>query len=1066
MYFMKVRFAALMLLASIPAGCSGDLSPSDESSSGASTTLATAASARGQEVHGTVVAGIQSTANAQVAFLSIPDVEVWIEEINTGQQSVPVTTDLAGRYIIPRQIKGDYRLCWRKSGWIAECQRKPFHLERNTHFPGLVRIQPERQFGGSDTGVVRGTALLEDESSCWYESEFFGREDTAAVELLSASGQVIQAIRANDHGDFVITRVPYGFFQIRTTCGTEVLRRGFLSSNVDMNGGTPVPLTLPNRRPAVQTAVAYRGGAGVRHAAAGDVVDVVAEATDPDGDALTFAWKLQNGSGTLTASTSSAVQWQLPTQPGRHDLYVLASDDHGGFHQHKISLQVESRQVVFSGKVAGNDGAKLEGAIVTVNGTSATAGAGGAFSLTLDRGDSYVLHIEARGYAELGRRVDLAMAGQTWVLTRASRQVIDPTVATVIEDKRKEWLRPRDKDIRRRPARVHLPGGILVDPQGQPANPANGPFHAYIATIDPTTEAMPGDYGAVDLQGQDRFLISFGAVFIEVRDASGTKYDLAPGTAADLDSPVQDPLLQDGNIPAEIDMWTFDPVSGDWRQDQGIGRFQGDRYRAELTTFSTHNADLQKVDPACVRVVVDPGVLALGDLRARIDVATGPGATRRYEFVIDDQNNVLHNLPQSTPFTLELFQGVPPGDVLIFAAPGNTGGAWGGVGIPPYPYDACNADMVVNFPSLPPAFLQYSKGTGDATRAAGYYAGIDPANLRTTLGSWWQVNGFDPTTGAGGTRTSFGNDNDLGFGRDMHCRASGADVACYVTNYGQPDQNPGNADLAQTAILADAVATVAMEYSAVEGFPAGDRIVKFYVFQGGQPTGPRVDSADLDKAGPKFVPNLCLICHGGNYNPANAASPNFNDINMGASFREFDTHSFTYPAANPQAAQEPSFFTQNQLVLQTNPAPAIVELIARFYAGGATVDPNAVPTGWQPASTGGSAAPQGFYLDVVGKSCRTCHVAQPEYNPLAPSGSAYPDWNSYAMFRDNRQLAYLLVCNAKQMPNALVTFKNFWLSLAPHRPQVFEDFVDAVSGWTPSLELDTSFGAPMGPCVP
>ncbi|ACY15577.1 carboxypeptidase-like regulatory domain-containing protein [Haliangium ochraceum] len=1062
----SIRYLALALLVSVPAGCS---TPRDSGDDGDSDGVeladkrGTEASKRGQEVHGTIIADLPAIDGSQNGpLVPVPDVRVWVKNVSSGVQSDPVESDLAGRYIIPRQYEGDYLLCWDKDGWEAACTREPFRLSKTTYFPGLTKIAPERDDGSSDTGVIRGRVQLADETSCWYESEFFAREETARVELLNIFGQVVQDIRANDHGDFVLTHVPYSYFQVRSTCGEEVRRAGLSYSGVDMSGATPIAAQeLPNRRPSVHTAVAYADGEGVRHVRAGEIVEVVAEASDPDGDDLRFEWKVQEGSGELSSSSSDAVGWRLPEAPGLHSLYVVASDDRGGVHQHKITLEVESREVLFSGKVLGSDGAELAGAVVTVNGRTAEAGQGGAFALSLERSDSYTLHIEAEGYAELGKRVDLALSGNRWVLTRAHRQTIDPTIENVIIDKRKDWLNPRDdKEYRRRPARVTLPADALVDAEGRRADPANGPYSAYIATIDPTGEMMAGDFGARNLDGESPYLVSFGALFIEVRDAAGRTYNLAEGERALLESPIQDPLLQE-DVPSEIDMWTFDPDSGDWLQDEINARRDGDVYVTELASFSTHNADLQKTDPACVRVVASPALLALGDLVARIDVATGPSSTRRYAVNIDDQNNVLYNLPDNAPFTLELFQGVAPNDVLIHAEPGNTGSPWSATaGAPPYPYSACDATVTLDVPALPPAFLQYSKGTGSAAQAAGYYAAIDPLDERTTLGDWWAINGFDPSTGAGGVRASFGNDNDLGFGRDMHCLSSGADVACFVTNYGQPDQDPGNADQALLADTTQAVATVTMEYSAVPGYSSSDRIVKFYVYQGGGPSGVRLDSADLDKTGPKFVPNLCLVCHGGNYNPVDPANPSFSEINAGASFREFDTHSFTYPGASPQADQEDEFYDLNQLVLLSNPAPAIVELVGQFYANGQTVDANAVPADWQAAQTSGSNLPAGLYLDVVGKSCRTCHVAQPDYNPLALNNSAYPDWNSYSMFRDVRQFSHFLVCDAKIMPNALVTFKNFWLSLGPHRPERFADFVDPASGWPSSLSND------IGPCAP
>ena len=207
--------------------------------------------------------------------------------------------------------------------------------------------------------------------------------------------------------------------------------------------------------------------------------------------------------------------------------------------------------------------------------------------------------------------------------------------------------------------------------------------------------------------------------------------------------------------------------------------------------------------------------------------------------------------------------------------------------------------------------------------------GTDPSGLckRTTLGGWWQKNGFDPTTGLGPDVTSawYLNSNDLGFGREMHCRVTGwrtaiadrpawaplvpevflaslrpdlvassaisdwkfalpkfpATVACYVVNYttdfcfNYPTNDPQNADLAwqgQQSILSDptidpvnAYGTVAMEFAPVEGFGDLGPITKFFVYDGRIASGKRLGAANLDGCGAKSVPEVCMSCHGGKW---------------------------------------------------------------------------------------------------------------------------------------------------------------------------------------------------------
>lgn len=207
--------------------------------------------------------------------------------------------------------------------------------------------------------------------------------------------------------------------------------------------------------------------------------------------------------------------------------------------------------------------------------------------------------------------------------------------------------------------------------------------------------------------------------------------------------------------------------------------------------------------------------------------------------------------------------------------------------------------------------------------------GTDPLGKckRTTLGGWWTKNGFDPVTGLGADVVSawYLNSNDLGFGREMHCRVTGwssiiadrptdapksserlvsalrsdlaqspvvaqwaklfglypSTVACYVTNYttdhcfNYPTNDPANADLAyqgQQTFVANptvnppnAYGTVAMEFGPVEGFGEVGAITKFFVYNGRTASGKRLNSANLDGCGPKSVPELCMTCHGGSW---------------------------------------------------------------------------------------------------------------------------------------------------------------------------------------------------------
>lgn len=611
-------------------------------------------------------------------------------------------------------------------------------------------------------------------------------------------------------------------------------------------------------------------------------------------------------------------------------------------------------------------------------------------------------------------------------------------------------------------AQVTIPAGALVDAGGQAAT---GPVRVALATLDPSRRALPGDYQAIDRRGERTEMLSFGAVSVDLRDAAGNRLDLKPGASAEVRVPV--PQRQRAAAAQSIPMWSYDEASGFWVEEGQAALQQtaaGPMYVGRTRHFSTLNMDVAGNDPAaatCVRVEVDASLSAWSNLVLRAYVSYNGNALQVKETPLDSaQYHAIYRIPFGTAFppnTLRLeLRGTFGGQPALLldniidtdARPKMTGtNLW-----PPYPYTECGvpirlaADPIAMPPygdldaTGRPAFLTGPYGQylpADAEQVAtDYYNAIDPATppAKDQLGKWWTANGFG-ADGSGGRRAAYLNHGDLGLGRDMHClktAASGAatsdSLACYVTNYGLPDQNLGNADAAATRDPAKRAATVTMEYNGTEPDPA--KRVQFYVFGGGDASSGRIKFADLDGFGPKPVPHLCLVCHGGDFDNAGAAPSN---KAIHARFREFDLPSFRYsggrswdhaPAPNTLLPAElASLAALNQMVRDIAPTPSpIRSLIDNWYPSGsfgavAPVKP-AVPAGWS-----GSAANVAGYHDVYGKSCRTCHLARDEnagFPPLTFSALSNFTGTSYT------------VCGVppppkeRVMPNAAVTYKNFW----------------------------------------
>lgn len=298
-------------------------------------------------------------------------------------------------------------------------------------------------------------------------------------------------------------------------------------------------------------------------------------------------------------------------------------------------------------------------------------------------------------------------------------------------------------------------------------------------------------------------------------------------------------------------------------------------------------------------------------------------------------------------------------------------------------------------------------GISDTREATEYYTTI---SAPPTLNQWKSTYGF---SGADDTTAIYYNAGDLGFGREMHCRKHGADVACYVVNHGLGPGGPVQPSIADAIANRNSLPTVAMVYHDARNGSPND--VTFYVYD---QAGALVNGVALDSEGDKFMPTMCLACHGGYYDWTSNAV-------IGGNFLPFDTESFRY---SPQpgytfADQQEKFRHLNALVRATKPSPSIIELIDGWYAAtggvgapGSRPNPDFVPAGY--------AGDPGLYNTVFKPYCRSCHIAQVSYPFSTPTQllawSASSNLNTgYAVF------------HGFDMPHAELTSHNFWNSAAP-----------------------------------
>jgi hypothetical protein len=72
-------------------------------------------------------------------------------------------------------------------------------------------------------------------------------------------------------------------------------------------------------------------------------IDITCEASDPDGDTISFSWEANEG--TITG-TGGEAQWLIPAEPGRYVIEVTVNDGKGGKSSASMTDDLESVQVI------------------------------------------------------------------------------------------------------------------------------------------------------------------------------------------------------------------------------------------------------------------------------------------------------------------------------------------------------------------------------------------------------------------------------------------------------------------------------------------------------------------------------------------------------------------------------------------------------------------------------------------------------------------------------------------------------------------------------------------------
>jgi hypothetical protein len=229
--------------------------------------------------------------------------------------------------------------------------------------------------------------------------------------------------------------------------------------------------------------------------------------------------------------------------------------------------------------VASADSQAVADALVSIGSLSTRTAADGSFTLAdVPRAARAVLRVEAAGFVDGLAAVEVrggATATTSLRLVRAAAAVsFDAASAATVTAAGST-------------AQVTLPAGSLVNEATGAA--ASGTVTASVTPIDTAADpqSMPGDYSVSDTVRIE----SFGAIKVDLRDATGARLDLRPGTTATIRIPLSS---RAGTPPASIPLWWFDEGTGRWVEEGSAtlaGTAPDQYYEGQVSHFTFWNAD-------------------------------------------------------------------------------------------------------------------------------------------------------------------------------------------------------------------------------------------------------------------------------------------------------------------------------------------------------------------------------------------------------------------------------------------------------------------------------------------
>jgi len=985
--------------------------------------------------------------DTNVVQVPLVGVSVTLSNLNDPTLVSQVFTDPDGLFEFKNQPGGSYHLSWSASGFASGSFSNTIVLTNSSIDVGTILIEP---LTISANGLVWGQVSLQDGSPAVRQDSFNRINLNPIITLTDTNGNVLQSVTPNSDGQYVMGGVP-----VQTALGLSVqLEHASISNVINTFVTGEKDFVIPNSSPVISNLVATLDGQEVYRVPPGTVVHVTATVGDPDGDALQYTW--YQADGTVLPATGAQLDWTLPDAPdGFAYLHLRVSDGKGGYATARLALTTNP-YLVISGQVFGSDtGLPLTNAIVQLNNLTTNTDPNGYFSVLLTQTNEFDLGIETSGYLKLNQAFFGETPDQKFVLQKIlsgpciydSSQPIEFTTTNGVT--------------------LSLPAYSLTDSNGATYFGCVSVAIESSNPCDTNSEFLGGN-----LTSDGLVMSPYAFINIAVLGNGGVPLRLGSGRSMQLSLPQSDGCFDQNNAPSGVQLFSApDVIPPRWALlGGGTRRIDESGFPIYIINVTNINVPVgfgffavaEEVPPAILKLVAD------ATIHTPFTVFITPdGAAQQGPVDITLDNNIVPNLPAGDVTIKVLNPRQAPGQyydpakgmiadknkdviqsITATLVAGQTVTVTVGLGIPAATDNNKTRDANLTFNKGGDAFTStmvlaardifLTKNSSEATAGNGntyYTRQIDPNNLKTSFTLWQKENGWttfrpiikkqganlvsfvgdpDNLANAAGGDDEFAmyfNANDLGAGRRMGMKIfkdkdGKNSVAYYVATYATLKDAENDQKLKYIVCMEYSLDLTA-SFTDPATKPKGTaRYIKFYAFN---PDGSRSSIVPDEAPASRFVPYVCMVCHGGSRtDPTKNADLSgqfvgFDTANYSFSTKATFTHDNLFTSAKranlPNSAVNNNknvFCSLNDGLLTAQDVTKIMPdnlnaLVKSLITGnGAATAP---PAGWND----GTANANQLYSSVYAVSCRSCHSTQDGRNystagelPTAPGRSPKP----------------------------------------------------------------------------